>query len=450
MVFALALFAGSFVSPIGTMLMLSFPVGVIAIRHPFVALIGFLFLSSLDDMVVLSQNLTFTKVVGVGLVASYLLQKSLSNHRISSILPNSLKLIIVWNVWGALSLGWSIAPNATIGRLTTQLMMLALVFLIVNIIDTPSKARRALVVFATSGLFISVVGIIAFQTNVDVQELGRASASTKQSVTNFASIAASCTAVYIGLAFYGHHQTRIVYLLGIAISVMAILSAAGRGALTSLLAVIVVLLLSKRDSLSGFLFFCLLLPTLGIVIWIGSNNLGLISEKALYRLHIDTILDSGAAGRLEIYESFLYYIFPEKPMTGFGLGTAPIAHEQNPQALLHSGFPTGRDTHNALLFILIDLGLIGLGLWLAFHAILLKDVWQVAVEVKRQGLLDIYWAAVFLFVQVFFNSLSSTYIWEKRYWIALGFIMLVVRLAHTPMDSWVKSSSQTNASDRNL
>ena len=403
-------------------IMMALIAGAWIVRFPFAGLLVFLAFISLEELLSVIPSLTFVKLMGPALFGAYLVQKDMRQIR-RLIVPDALRAAFVWVAYGGLSLAWSLRPDLSLSRLITEVQLLVLALLVVNMLDTPAKARKALLTFGFVMVFGVVLGIRAVSVGIDY----RAVISGAQSATTFASIMGAGGAVFGALALYGSLRARWLYITMVIISILGVLAAAGRGTLVSLSAVALVLIWSRPKLPSKLAAAFSIIALLGITSWVIMDKTSIINPTALYRLTSEASLEGGVQYRLAIVKAFVLRVFPRRPLFGYGLSTAHIAHSLTPSArLLTRGYIV--DAHNDLVQVLIDLGLIGLILWLAVYWKLWQELVRLRETAARHNMLDLYWAAVCLVVQVFINNLSSTYLWEKRVWFALAFAMAVAKL----------------------
>ena len=402
--------------------------GFYIIRFPFVSLLVLLFIFSLEELAIVAEGWTLGKMLGPILAGAYLLNNGFDSLRRLAI-PDALRTAIVWVAYGGLSLIWSLRPDLSLGRFANELQLLVFALLVVNMVDTPTKARRALLVFGFGAIASVLIWIGASLTGADsLASSGYAVVTDRQISTTFASVVGAGGAVFAVLTFHGPVRVRWLYAIMVILAILGILAAGGRGALVSLFAVALVLIRSRQGSLSASAGALLVVFLFVVSGWVIVNKTGLLSTDALWRLDPEVAVGvHGASSHLNIARAYLLYVFPQRPLIGSGLSTAHIAQSYTPAAVMLVR-KSGRDTHNDLLQVLIDLGLIGLTLWLLVWWKTWRDLAQLRETAARVNMLDLYWAAICLLIQVFVNDLSITFLWEKRLWFALAFAMVVTKI----------------------
>lgn len=425
-VLLLAVAAGWLIAQEGnlfTVLAIGIVAGLLIIRDPNLGLMILIALIPLEAIWTVSEGLTITRIMGPVVLVAFFVSQQGKRHSVSHYMPVPMRLALAWILFGLLSLLWSIRPDISLNRLVTEIQLFILAFLVINMLDSPAKARRALLVLSISATFAALVGLQNILIN---PEMLRAVAG-EQSQTRFAAVVAAGVTIFVAMILYGSRRYRWIYLAGALIGIAAILAAVGRGALFSLLIVAFYLVWRNRSSLSQILVTVFILSFIASAGWLLANEFGLIQDAVRNRLQVQVMIDSGAANRAAIWEGFIRYVYPQRPLTGFGLSTSAIAHGQTASAVVLAGGGF-RDPHNDLLQILVDLGPVGLLLWLSVYWTIWRQLTRVRTIAVKRNLLDLHWAASLLLILVFMTSLSVTHLWTKLLWFVLAFAMAVVRL----------------------
>jgi O-antigen ligase len=219
---------------------------------------------------------------------------------------------------------------------------------------------------------------------------------------------------------------RLVSFCALAITVLALLLTMSRAALLSLVVLIIVFLVRLR-------LYRRLLP----VIVLGS--LLLAAMPATFFQRIQEAGKTGGAGRLDIWEAGLE-MFKHYPLVGTGLGNFLVVYPQ------YAGFSPKfhgfvRSPHNTYLNVLVDLGILGLVLFLIAIVTQIREasdsrkrsqdsrVWVVAGEASFYSLL----------LYAFFVDL----IWDKSFWLAGIFLAFAIMVQKRTIDQPLSPASST-------
>ena len=139
------------------------------------------------------------------------------------------------------------------------------------------------------------------------------------------------------------------------VMVYCVLLTGSRGTLIGLLVVGIVSAVSKFKSLAGKITFCLITGAVALVGFIAL--LSLLPENLAARYRFDSMMSSRGTGRFDLWlDSFeALRSAPHKILFGFGTSSSFTVIQQA--------------THNYLIQLLLELGVVGVGLFLGFFCI---------------------------------------------------------------------------------
>ncbi len=280
--------------------------------------------------------------------------------------------------WTALSALWTANPSLTLDRAAhLSLVAGAFALLVPRVLD-PGGATRVAGAFATSAAVIALYGILQ-RTGIDFASspaLDSRRAVSTLGNTNFASeVLVVAIPLLVGLVLDARRRlTEVLWALALGMTILHLMLTETRAGLVSLAAAVAVLgLLALRRQLDR--------STLRkkAAILIGAATLALLAlaapalrggavvEKA------STIADAehpSTRVRLHLWESAIDMI-ADRPLHGYGAGNFGLAYpyyRTRVEAEL-SGYLSRVDTaHNDYLHLAVELGILGLALWLAFAA----------------------------------------------------------------------------------
>jgi O-antigen ligase len=216
-----------------------------------------------------------------------------------------------------------------------------------------------------------------------------------------------------------------------AVSAFVVASAGERGTILALVLALVVLGLIEGGRMRKVGWFV----TAVILVGVTTNLLslkGMLAPEVASRFSVEDVVATGGTGRLAIWSKGLA-LFRQSPVIGHGLKTfAPLFTSGRAFPLIR-GPVGGRSPHNDLLGIAVDLGMIGVLLYLAFVGWASVRPLRVRTSVGGSQLrvlpllvsgLLIYWVC---------GGLTSEVFYLKTFWLLLGLSYAVSR-APTPQD----------------
>ena len=262
-------------------------------------------------------------------------------------------LFVLWNV---ISVFWSVDVDLTIDRLQTYFQLAVLVFILWDLYTTPAALKAGLQAYVL-GAYVAIGNLL---------------------VNYFSGIQAG----YLRFATTGFNANDIGVLLALGIPVAWYLTLSeGNGKMAQALrlvnyaylpaATLAILLTGSRGSLiaafPGYLYVIASLPRLKLLprVFVFVALVGalfalqpLVPQSTLQRLATTGTEISAAdlGGRVDVWRQGLA-VYYEHPLFGVGSGAFRAAVE------------SGRAPHNSFLSVLVDVGLIGFGLFFLILAI---------------------------------------------------------------------------------
>ncbi len=151
---------------------------------------------------------------------------------------------------------------------------------------------------------------------------------------------------------------KIFFAVLAVLILFCVMMTGSRGALIGIASVAIVCVITRFKKLSTKIIFCVAMALLIALVY--GFVLTLLPEHIAARFSIRDVLESGGTGRTEIWDSAFQALreAPHKILFGFGTSSST--------ALI------GWATHNLFLQLLLELGLVGLSLFVAFLWIWIK------------------------------------------------------------------------------
>lgn len=148
-------------------------------------------------------------------------------------------------------------------------------------------------------------------------------------------------------------SAKIVYALLVGLIMLCAMTGGSRGAFLGIAAVAVVCVIKRFDKMSTKILFCLGMAAFAVSVY--GFMLTLLPEHIAARFSIQMVLESRGTKRLDLWMK-AFQVMKERPyklLLGFGAGSSDI---------LLGGWAT----HNFFIQLLLELGIIGLSLFLSF------------------------------------------------------------------------------------
>ncbi|MEE1280331.1 MAG: O-antigen ligase family protein [Oscillospiraceae bacterium] len=303
-----------------------------------------------------------------------------------------------WALFEAASYLWTIHSRHTLSMLITYLMMAVLVIAI-SLFPFEKKELEGVLLSYTLGCLILTILVLVFGKMWNDNASGRMSIQILGSYQDPNGLAANL----LGGIFYSLHKIfekpkrfpilNILFAVIWAVSSIAVFYTGSRGALVAY-AVALIAFTLMRSSKKNRLIILLSASLAILIIYFILKEL---LPPALFNRLFDFSSYSGGSGRINIWLTALRKIV-ENPIVGFGV-------------LSHQGFfylERGAEVsmHNTFLFILFEVGIVGLTL---FMIPFIKSL-RCAIRHKNAMLVAIIIANIA--VAFFLDALNLRYLWN--------------------------------------
>jgi O-antigen ligase len=366
----------------------------------------FVFTIPWEEVVRLGSFGTIGRLVGV-LLAGFWVFTVVATNKIRK--PHPFHAIFfLFIVWHVLSVLWTIDVNGTVGRLQAYIQLVVMVYIIWDLYITPTAVMRGLQAYVL-GAYVAIGSLMSNYFAGTQVYYGRFSA-TGFDANNIGIIMALGVAPAWYLATV-KSQSKITTLLKlvnyiyIPSAVLATLLTGSRGAL---LAISFALLFV----ISGLTRLGLFSRIAVIVLFIGALFVlqPLIPLETLQRLGTtrDSIEARDLNGRYHIWEEG-FSAFRERPLLGVG------------SFAFRASTDTGKVAHNSFLTILVEVGLVGFGLFAIIMAI---TVYHAIQHKKWEAAL---WLVILVTLVIGISSLNWAH--RKQLWLFPSFVVASASLA---------------------
>ncbi len=323
-------------------------------------------------------------------------------------------LFILWNIASAF---WSIDVDATLDRIQTYFQLLILVIILWDLYTTPDFVRAGLQAYVL-GAYVSIVSMFANYLNSSVGDPIRYTAAGFNDNDLGLILALGIpVAWYLANSESTGRMSRVLRLVNYAYipaAGLAILLTASRGSFVATLPAFLFVLLSLT-------WLKLRVRVLLFVVLVGSF---LVIQPLVPHYSIDRLATTGSSiaegdltGRVEIWRQG-WDALSEHSFFGVGSGAFRTAVE------------SGKVAHNVFVSILVEVGPIGLGL---FVTLLVIAVYQALQQPKWE-------AGLWLTILLVWTLGATVHTWEQRKqtWLFLSMVIVATGLS-APRDESVTS-----------
>ena len=321
-------------------------------------------------------------------------------------------LAVLFVLWTGASTFWSIDPEATRTRFLTYLQLVVLVWLIWEIGWSPERQRALLQAFVLGAGVAALITVYNYLTGFWSYSEGRFSALGQN--PNYLArmcVLALPMAWYLSLS-QRHRRLARTWQLYVPLGCTATVLTGSRGAfLAGLVAVVIIpwtlgrLRLRTKAALYAFAIGSLVLVSIFVpeTSWERIRSTGADIETGYF------------GGRGKIWRAGLEVVW-EHPLVGVGAGAFGAAVEPALQFAWSS--------HDAPLAILVEDGIVGLGLFVAMVAAAMKPLWHLPPLQRK------LWIVLVAALGV--GSLAAASDYQKDFWFVLGLLAAQVALRAGP------------------
>ena len=363
------------------------------------ALLIFVFTIPMESIVEIPGFGRISKLVGIGAIAVWAVSVAASGRlRRPRPIHVAVLLFVTWNIASVL---WSEDIPTSLGQSITYIQLGVLVYLLWDTVRAHDELRAVMQAYVL-GACVTVVRLLADSL---------AGGGPYQARFTTGGFEVNSLALVLGLAIpfawylavgAARRRTRILVLVDLAyipVAVVAVLLTGSRSALLSLVpGVVYVLIWLVRFGASRRLLAVAVVGGLGVFLWSQS----LVPERTLERLSTTGTAVTGGdlGGRLSTWR-VAYLTFADHPIEGVGSGAFRT-------------FGTEKAAHNVALRFLVELGVVGLTLFVSIVFLALVDARK-----QRRALAGL-WISVLLMWGI--GAAVHNFEDRKQTWLIFGMI----------------------------
>ena len=385
---------------------------LLALYHtPFGLMVLFSFLS-LEHAVVFREDFSASKLLGIVVLASYLLHML----KLKFFLGLPQRLMILFCLWSWASYLWCIDPVFTMSQLQQLSLQIGVGFIFFNVIRDKKSFFLVLSGFAVGAVIISwmlMFGSVAY-SSWSTEELGRALLVEGHSNPVNIGRAISVGFLVLCLTFFWKRRRVLQYSTYAALILMLLamlLKTQSRLAVfVSVAAPIFAFIMIGEQQ---YRIKRLLYAAMIAVVAFGFLNIvlksDLMTESARERFTQTGFKESG---RIDMWIDGVGLMM-KRPLHGYGLGNAPFARK---------GKGKGGSLHNNFIAIGADLGLVGLALFGSLLIVLYKQVSRITDQKFK-------WLGMAMFFLVVVSGVPAVNYTLKDFWYAMQIVVVVIKLS---------------------
>ncbi len=385
---------------------------LISWRWPLVSLFALAALIPIEEVGVLGDLGTLSKVAGIMFAVVYALPR-LGHLRLTAMPAAGWGYL----AWAVASWAWALSPGVALRELSTLIQLFLVAVLVADVVvHDPSVVRRLLWVYSLSATVTAGLGLAAY---VGSTAGSRVAALPGQDPAQFAALLLPAF-VFSLHELLGGRRRLVAGPVALLVTTGIILSGT-RGAWVSaafIVAVVIVPRLRLRQRVASVI----------VVVAIVLVAVQIPGVASLITQRTDLALSTGGAGRTDIWTVGLQ-IIGAAPVAGVGYANFPVAY--TPRLIAAAGvqffLEPASGPHSIIIGTAGELGLIGLIMLALFLVPLaVRRGWGMDGSVVQEVLLSLMVSALFL------DVLSN----RKQVWLAIGMAAgLAYRAHHPPADT---------------
>jgi O-antigen ligase len=401
---------------------LAAPLGLLVAVSPGAGVALLLFTLPLEELGALLPSGALTlKLLGVLVAGAWLLNALVRRRPIA--VPRSALPLVLFVLWGAASTGWAADPAAATRGAATLVQLLLLYLIVLNVLDTPARLRRALHAHVAGGVLLAAFAL--WLTREGVLQAGRSAIVVDHELVLEPNALAAALLLPVAVCLTGGLDgtrtplERLCLTMAGVVCVTVMVLTLSRGALIGLAVIALLVSLARRQPWLVVVAALIALPGLLIV---GPQLADRLAEGV-------TLADRGA-GRLDIWR-VASVVIQSHPLLGVGLGCFPAIYFEYlsraagvswRHALDIASGTMEKYPHNTFIGATAELGVVGLVLLLVIVAVHLRQAlasWRF-LAARRHAAAGLVLASLAGLAAVAVVGLSCDVAHRKSFWLALA------------------------------
>jgi O-antigen ligase len=322
------------------------------------------------------SSVSAARLLGILVLAAWI-ARSLVSGRFEIVMPSQAWFAAMFATWGLISALWAMDTQKLFAALLLLLQLMALYIVVINLVNSVKRVQAILAIITIVSLALALLTICRVVSGEPLQgrvDLGHISVGDVN--TQAAYFLPSATLLMILFSHKAQLAHKFLLLLGLSVIALAILATSSRGAMLSLVVILVLGMIMDHK------LWQVALPAL----LVGAVGMLLLPPTFVERLQALVTLSDRGGGRMDIWLVALR-VMRSHPVLGVGLDSFGRAFDkyvaETPGIIRDIG--RGRGSHNILLNVQSELGVIGSLLFALFIGITLRNRLVAVSNWRRAG-----------------------------------------------------------------
>lgn len=376
-----------------------------------------LFISSLNEnYFVLFQGVSVSRILVVILLIGFFMELALKSRKLKLIHIFILLFMIGFTLLSAItSISGDITP--AIG----MILNFAMFFVMINIkID---NCRGFIVVLTISVVLYSISNFITILVGDPIYVSNRLVLDSAVNANRMGMALAQMSAFLLAISKIGFKlKVRLICMVLFVSNVILLVLTGSRSAMIGLIMGGLLMYLIKLSNENRFSKKILSIVTISIVFLGIYFSLLLFSLPILERFSISNALETGGTGRVVIWLALIQHVIPNNLLFGVGFGGSNVMHAVSPYVIIPHG------THNMLLTIIAQMGIVGLLIYLSFFIGITKTIIS---HFKQNKYIVV---PLTMILTAYGNGIGEEIFSERFLWFGLGLAIIFVNYSENQKD----------------
>ena len=362
------------------------------------------FLLPLEDLTILFTDFTLIRFIIIIIFMVWLLQIALKSRQPN--VPKLLTPLLLLIVLSGLSYFWSQNTRANLSSLFSFTQLILWLIMTIDILDDENKIKTAAKFYIIGSLVVSGIAFVLFYTG-GLEEANRIASIEGQNPNGFSRSVGVAFIMLVFSMYSGYFfRNKLFNIMGIVVTGLVIILAVSRGTYVAVIIPLIIFLLGSDLKHKFSIAIALIL----LFVFLFTFFEPFVTDVIMPRI----IGIEGLGGRRTIWTVSLSMI-RENFLSGVGFGNFPVVYGFYSMNL--RGWTATSGSHNVYIRIFAELGIAGIFLFLLFHLILFKAIFQYPKSSKIKTFL-------FAFFSYLVVGGMSTDLLLSKYYI-FGFALII-------------------------
>ena len=364
-------------------------------------------------------NASIARILGIIIIIGLLIK--ILQSRTSIRFDKTIFMIIFLSLLAFVSVLYSVDLSSSISNFFVLLINI-IIFLLIYFSNFSFYKLLKLLYYASILSVLFALFLVLVNSNLLADlfngNLSRISMDNDQNPGEFGRnlfIVFSLILFYFG-KFSNTNKKFLIYLLLFVTFILIFLSGSRTSFVSSIIVVLIFSISRKNVSIIKMMTGIM---TLALLTWLSFKILGSSIDIILSRFSIDYIIDTQGARRFTLWKLYLDYVIPNHLFFGVGIGgTAEVI-------ALQKYYPTVsyiylKPAHNMFLELIIQFGIFGFSLFMAFFA----NIFMKYIKLRKCEK-EIKYGLVIIFLCLILMSIGEPMFFSKPFWIVISLISAI-------------------------